>query len=88
MQAQRPSSSGTEAITNVLKVGDDVTYVVGRSTGHSVSFSVHEGKIAVISGRVATVKSRNGSSSVQPLNKLTRKGQRNALTRALLGDAE
>lgn len=87
MQAQNPSGSGTEAITNSFKVGDDVSYVVGRSTGHSVSFSVREGTIVEISAGVAIVKSRNGRRSTQPLNKLTHQGQRNALTRALLGEA-
>lgn len=87
MQAQNPSGSGTEATTNAFKVGDDVSFVVGRSTGHSVSFSVREGKIAEIDSVTAVVKLRNGRTSVQPLNKLTRQGERNALTRALLGDA-
>lgn len=87
MQAQNPSGSGTEATTNAFKVGDDVSFVVGRSTGHSASFSVREGKIAEINSATAVVKLRNGRTSVQPLNKLTRQGERNALTRALLGDA-
>lgn len=86
MQAQNQSGSGTEAITNTFKVGDDVTFVVARSTGHSVSLSVREGKIAEIDRATAVVKLRNGRTSVQPLNKLTRQGERNALTRALLGD--
>lgn len=87
MQAQNPSGSGTEATTNAFKVGDDVTFVAARSTGHSVSLSVHEGKIAEIDSATAIVKLRNGHTSVQPLNKLTRQSERNALTRALLGDA-
>lgn len=86
MQAQHPSGSATEATTNTFKVGDDVTYVIGRSTGHSVSFSVREGKIVQIDGNVAVVKSRNGRSITQPLDKLTHKGEPNALTLALLGD--
>lgn len=87
MQAQNPSGSGTEATTNAFNVGDDVTFVAARSTGRSVSLSVREGKIAGINNGIATVKLRNGRTSMQPLNKLTRKGERNALTRALLGDA-
>lgn len=87
MQAQNPSGSGTEATTNAFKVGDDVTFVAARSTGHSVSFSVREGKIAEIDSATAIVKLFNGRTSVQPLNKLTRQGERNALTRALLGEA-
>ena len=87
MQAQNPSGSGREATTNAFKVGDDVTFVAARSTGHSVSFSVQEGEIAEIDSATAIVKLFNGRTSVQPLNKLTRQGERNALTRALLGDA-
>ncbi|MDL5599330.1 hypothetical protein QS468_41920 [Bacillus subtilis] len=87
MQAQNPSGSGTEATTNAFKVGDEVTFVAARSTGHSVSLSVREGKIAEIDSATAVVKLRNGRTSVQPLNKLTHQGERNALTRALLGDA-
>jgi plastocyanin len=87
MQAQNPCGSGTEATTNAFKVGDDVTFVAARSTGHSVSLSVCEGKIAEIDSATAIVKLRNGRASVQPLNKLTRQSERNALTRALLGDA-
>ena len=87
MQAQNPSGSGIEATTNAFKVGDDVTFVAARSTGHSVSLSVREGKIAEIDSATAIVKLRNGRTSVQPLNKLTRQSERNTLTRALLGDA-
>lgn len=87
MQAQNPSGSGTEAITNTFKVGDEVTFIAARSTGHSVSLSIREGKIAEIGCATAVVKLRNGRTSLQPLNKLTRQGERNALTRALLGDA-
>jgi len=86
MQAQHPSGSATEATTNTFKIGDDVTYVIGRSTGHSVSFSVREGKIVKIDGNVAVVKSRNGRRSLQPLSKITHKDERNTLTKALLGE--
>ncbi|KIH84242.1 hypothetical protein [Pseudomonas batumici] len=88
MQAQHPSGSSTEATTNTFKIGDDVSYVIGRSTERSVSFSVREGKIVKIDGNIAVVKSRNGRCITQPLGKLTRKGERNALTRALLGDVQ
>jgi hypothetical protein len=87
MQAQNPSGSGTEASTNAFKVGDEVTFIAARSTGQSVSLSVREGKIAEIGCATAVVKLRNGRTSLQPLNKLTRQGERNALTRALLGEA-
>lgn len=88
MQAQHQSSSVTEATTNTFNVGDDVSYVVGRSSGYSVSFSVREGKIVKIDSDVAVIKFRNGRCCMQPLSKLTRKGERNALTRALLGSID
>ncbi|MHB2139895.1 hypothetical protein ACX64L_18375 [Pseudomonas monsensis] len=87
MQAQNPSGRGTKAITNTFKVGDEVTFIGARSTGHSVSLSVREGKIAEIGSATAVVKLRNGRTSLQPLNKLTGQGERNALTCALLGNA-
>ncbi|WP_256256478.1 hypothetical protein [Pseudomonas agarici] len=42
MQAQHPSGSVTEAITNTFKVDDDVTYVIARSTGHAPSVAQQE----------------------------------------------
>lgn len=85
MHAQHPSDSAAEASTNTFNVGDTVNYVAARSTGHSVSFNVREGKIVKIDGAVAVIKSRNGHCCMQPLNKLTHQGKPNALTQALLG---
>ncbi|MCR8935663.1 hypothetical protein [Pseudomonas sp. S11A4] len=41
-----------------------MNYVVGRSTGYSVSFSVREGTIAEISAGVAIVKSATGAAQL------------------------
>ena len=87
MKAEHPSSSTAEAITNPLTIGDKVSYVVMTSTAHGYQFSARLGQIIVINGDVATVKSRNGRSSRQPLSKLSPEGQPNALTRALIGGA-
>lgn len=84
MQAQNPSSSTVEASTNPLKVGDDVSFVVARTMARSVEFSVRKGTIKAIEGQVALVESRHGRS-LQPLNNLSREGEPNALTKALLG---
>lgn len=84
MQAQNPSSSAVEASTNPLKVGDDVSFVVARTMARSVEFSVRKGTIMAIEDQVALVESRHGRS-LQPLNKLSREGEPNALTQSLLG---
>lgn len=87
MKAEHPSSSTAEAITNPFNIGDKVSYVAMTSTAHGYQFSARMGEITDINGDVATVKSRNGRSSRQPLSKLTPEGQPNALTRALIGGA-
>ena len=56
-------------------------------TARGSQFSARMGEITDINGDVATVKSRNGRSSRQPLGKLSPEGQPNALTRALIGGA-
>lgn len=85
MKAEHPSSSIAEASTNEFNIGDKVSYVVMTGTANSYQLSARMGEIIVINGDVATVKSRNGRSSMQPLSKLTPEGQPNALTRMLAG---
>ena len=85
MKAEHPSSSIAEASTNEFNIGDKVSYVVMTGTANSYQLSARMGEIIVINGDVATVKSRNGRSSMQPLRKLTPEGQPNALTRMLAG---
>ena len=86
MKAEHPSSSIAEASTNEFNIGDKVSYVVMTGTANSYQLSARMGEIIVINGDVATVKSRNGRSSMQPLSKLTPEGQPNALTRMLAGE--
>ena len=84
MKAEHPSSIA-EASTNEFNIGDKVSYVVMTGTANGYQLSARMGEIIVINGEVATVKSRNGRSSMQPLSKLTPEGQPNALTRMLEG---
>ena len=83
MKAEHPSSSIAEASTNEFNIGDKVSYVVMTGTANGYQLSARMGEIIVINEEVATVKSRNGRSSMQPLSKLTPEGQPNALTRML-----
>ena len=87
MQAQTLNGSAAEATTNTIQVGDQVTYVKMKTTAGGYGLSVKEAKVIEINGAVAKIRSRNGRTSTQPLHKLTPAGERNALTRALLGDA-
>ncbi|MGJ7513808.1 hypothetical protein ACSFE6_05650 [Pseudomonas baetica] len=87
MQAQTHNGGAIEATTNTISVGDPVTYTQITASGRGYRFSVKEATVQEITGNAATVRSKNGRTSVQPLHKLTPAGQRNALTRALLGDA-
>lgn len=86
MKAEHPSSSIAEASTNEFNIGDKVSYVVMSSTVHGYQFGARMGEVIVINGNVATIKSRNGRSSMQPLSKLTPEGHANALTRMLGGE--
>lgn len=87
MQAQTPNGSVVEANMNTILVGDRVTYVKMTPSAGGYRFSVKEVTVQKIEGNAATVRSKNGRTSFQPLSKLTPFGQPNALTRALLGDA-
>lgn len=69
-----------------FKLGDQVSYCVTTSTSNGYRISAREGKVVAVDGQVAVVQSRNGRRCMQPFSKLTPKGQRNALTRALLGE--
>lgn len=86
MQAQTPEVSDAKASTPALKVGDEVTFTVTRSTGRSVSISVKHATIfALIGESSAIIKRRNGHKECVPVSILTPADQPNALTRALLG---
>lgn len=87
MQAQTPEVSGEKATTNPIKVGETVSYLTVRSSGRSVQMSTRKGKVERIEGNVAWIRARNGQLISTNLRDVTRKGERNALTRALLGDS-
>lgn len=77
MQVQTQEVGAEKATTTLFNVGDDVTYVAMTADGVGYRLSVREGKIVEIDGPAATVQSRNGRRSVQPLKKLTPAGQPN-----------
>nr|WP_279158633.1 hypothetical protein [Pseudomonas corrugata] len=68
-----------------MQIGDTVSYVAISGGGRSYRFSARKAVIEEINGEVATLRSANGRTTTQPLNKLTPDGQPNALTRMLLG---
>lgn len=86
MQDRTLNGSAAEATMNTIQIGDQVTYVKMTATAGGYGLSVKEATVIEIDGSVAKVRSRNGRISSQPLHKLTPSGQRNALTRALLGE--
>lgn len=88
MHAQHPSSSGTEASTNPLNIGDKVSYVTLKAEGRGYSLSSRKGVITEVDGQIATVRATNGRSITLPLDKLTPEGRPNALTRMLTGGAD
>lgn len=88
MQAQHPSGSGTEAITNSFAVGDKVSYVALKTEGRGYRLNARKGVIVAIDGSNATVRTGNGRPVTLPLDKLSPEAQPNALTRALLGSAD
>lgn len=87
MQDQTLNGGAAEATMNTISIGDQVTYVKMTATAGGYSLSVKEAKVIGLDGAIAKLRSRNGRTSIQPLHKLTAAGKRNALTRALLGDA-
>lgn len=82
MQANQPQGGTVEATTTPLAVGDKVSYVAMSREYH---LSARTGVIIKIDGNVATLRTSNGRSTAQPLDKLTPDGQPNALTRMLMG---
>lgn len=85
MQVNQIQGSATEATTTPLAIGDTVSYVAISGGGHSYRFSARKAVIEEINGDVAILRSANGRTTTQPLNKLTPDGQPNALTRMLMG---
>lgn len=87
MQVQTPEVSTEQATTPTLKPGDKVTFTQVRRSAKSIRFTSKEATIIRILGKTAIVKYRNGQSVAILVSELTPAGERNALTRALLGEA-
>lgn len=85
MQVNQPQGGTVEATTTPLAVGDKVSYVAMNGGGREYRLSARTGVITRIVGNVATLRTSNGRSTTQPLDKLTPDGQPNALTRMLMG---
>ncbi|WP_315973200.1 hypothetical protein [Pseudomonas shahriarae] len=85
MQVNQPQGGTVEATTTPLAVGDKVSYVAMSGGGREYRLSARTGVITRIAGNVATLRTSNGRSTTQPLDKLTPDGQPNALTRMLMG---
>ncbi|VVQ23761.1 hypothetical protein [Pseudomonas fluorescens] len=85
MQVNQPEGGSEEATTNLLTVGDRVSYLQVRAERHGYGFSAREGVIATIDGKVATVRTENGRHITQRIDRLTPEGQPNALSRVLAG---
>ena len=85
MQVNQPKGGIAEATTTPLAVGDKVSYVAMSGGGREYRLSARNGVIEAINGGVATLRTANGRTITQPLDKLTPDGQPNALTRMLMG---
>ncbi len=86
MQVESPEVSNQQAITHNFKPGDKVTFTEIRRGANSVRFTSKTATVVRILGTTAIVKYRNGRSVAIQISELTPAGERNALTRALLGD--
>lgn len=71
------------ATTN-FKIGQKVTFIAVRRTGKTIKFTSRDGVVDELNGDVAVVRSKNGSLHNTPLSDLRAKGERNALTDAVL----
>lgn len=84
MQVNQPQGGTAEATTTPLAVGDAVSYVAMSGGGREYRLSGRTGVIEGIYGNVATLRTANGRSVTQPLDKLTPDGQPNALTKMFM----
>lgn len=85
MQVNQPKGGNAEAITTTLAVGDQVSYLAMAVQGRGYRLSARTGVIEALDGGVATVRTGNGQTITQPIEKLTPAGEPNALTRMLAG---
>ncbi|QYX51530.1 hypothetical protein K3F44_18235 [Pseudomonas sp. S07E 245] len=87
MQVETPEVGAEKATTHIFKQGDKVTFTEVRRGAKSIRFSAKEATVVRILGSTAIVKYRNGHNVAILISELTPAGERNALTRALLGEA-
>lgn len=87
MQVETPEVGAEQATTPVLKPGDKVTFTQIRRGAKTIRMTSKEATIVRILGTTAIVKYRNGQNVAIPVAELTPAGERNALTRALFGEA-
>lgn len=87
MQVETPEVGAEKATTTTFKPGDKVTFTEVRRGSKSIRFTSKEATIVHILGSTAIVKYRNGHNVAILVSELTPADERNALTRALLGEA-
>ncbi|MEK2611100.1 hypothetical protein WLF18_18500 [Pseudomonas shirazensis] len=87
MQVETPEVSAEQATTRTFKAGDKVTFTEVRRGANSFCFTSKEATVVRILGSTAIVKYRNGHNVAILVSDLTPADERNALTRALLGEA-
>lgn len=88
MQVETPEVSVEKATTRTFKPGDKVTFTQIRRGVKTIRFTSKEATVVNILGSTAIVKYRNGQELAIRVSELTPAGERNALTRALLGDGQ
>lgn len=87
MQVQTQEASAEKATTRAFKPGDKVTFTQVRHGAKTIRMSVKEATVVRVLGITAILKYRNGHNVAIPVPDLTPASERNALTRALLGEA-
>ena len=87
MQVETPEVGAEQATTPTFQLGDEVTFVVGSGSRRSMRFSVRHAKVVKLESEHAVVQYRNRQCIRVKLTNLTLASERNALTRALAGEA-
>ena len=87
MQVETPEVGAEKATTRSFTPGDKVTFTEVRRGAKTIRFTSKEATVVRILGNTAIVKYRNGHNVAIQVSELTPAGERNALTRALLGEA-
>ncbi|ULL06009.1 hypothetical protein JNO42_03075 [Pseudomonas putida] len=87
MQVETPEVGAEQATTPAFQPGDKVTFTQIRRGAKTIRMTAKEATIVRILGTTAIVKYRNGQNVAVPVSELTPAGERNALTRALFGEA-